>query len=224
MLSFRSGRALVLSSLAATALLGCPDPGGEFDAYTRRAGTRDAGAESVSCEEVDGELPEPEQLSGQFLLSVSTTLGPDQPFLYLLDVSTERTGSSYEITMSAQPLSASDRKTPVGDASEPQTFTVEAGGCFESPPTVFTVPGPANPILPVQATSELSFAGSVANAVRQQDGDQLVTFWCGKVNGRSLTPLPMNVDGSTFAATRVEDPDNLPAVVINCAMDPARAL
>jgi hypothetical protein len=209
-------------AFAALGLAGCPDPGGDFDAFTRRAGTRSTDAGMISCETPEGELPEPEQLSGQFLLSVSTTLGRDTPFLYLLDVQVERQDDAYQITMSATPLSARDRTTPVGDASEPQTFTVEPNGCFVSPPALFQVPGPANPILPVQATSELSFAGSVVSAVRDDEGS--VSFWCGQVNGRTVTPLPMPIDGSTFAATRVLDPDNLPPVVIDCDMTPARPL
>ncbi|HEX5660255.1 MAG TPA: hypothetical protein VFX59_23835 [Polyangiales bacterium] len=220
-MSPRSVRACALS-LAALWLTGCPDPGGEFDAFTRRAGTRTTDAGMLSCESAEGELPEPEQLSGQFLLSVSTILGRETPFVYLLDVEVAREDGSYQITMSATPLLASDRKTPAGEASEPQSFTVEPNGCFESPPQTFMVAGPANPILPVPATSELSFLGSVASAVRDDEGR--VTFWCGQVNGRAISPLPMPIDGSTFAATRIVDPDALPPVVIDCDMTPARPL
>jgi hypothetical protein len=209
-------------AIAALWFAGCPDPGGDFDAFTRRAGTQTTDAGMISCETSEGELPEPEQLSGQFLLSVSTTIGRETPFVYLLDVEVAREDDSYQITMSATPLLASDRTTPAGESSEPQTFTVEPNGCFMSPPQLFMVPGPANPILPVPATSELSFAGSVVSAVRDDQGS--VTFWCGQVNGRTVTPLPMMIDGSTFAATRVLDPDNLPPVVIDCDMTPARPL
>jgi hypothetical protein len=209
-------------AIAAMWFAGCPDPGGDFDAFTRRVGTRTTDAGMISCETPEGELPEPDQLSGQFLLSVSTILGRETPFLYLLDVDVEREDDSYQITMSATPLSASDRKTPVGEASEPQTFTVEPNGCFVSPPQLFMVAGPANPILPVPATSELSFAGSVVSAVRDDEGS--VTFWCGQVNGRAVSPLPMPIDGSTFAASRIVDPDQLPDVLIDCDMTPARPL
>jgi hypothetical protein len=215
------GRSLALS-LGAFTCVACPDPEGDFEAFARRAGTHSTDAGTLNCEQPEGELPDPAQLSGQFLLSVSTTLGRDTPFVYLIDVEAERSGDRYHITMSATPLSARDRSTPVGEPSEPQTFDVEPSGCFSSPPQMFQIPGPANPILPVQATSELSFAGSVSTAIRDDEG--YVTFWCGQVNGRSLTPLPMTLDGSTFAAARVTDPDNLPPVVLDCEMTPARPL
>lgn len=220
MLSFRTGLALALLALA-----GCPDPGGDFDDFAKRTGTAsaDAGMAALgSCDLPEGELPEPEQLSGTFVFSVSTTVGRERPFVFLLDVDVSRNGARYEITIVAQPLAANDRKTPVGKPTDPQTFSVEAGGCFTSVPQLFALPAGANPILPVQATSELSFSGSVASAIRDASGS--VTFWCGQVNGRSVTPLPMNIDGSTFAATRVANPAQLPPVVINCAMDPARPL
>ncbi|HEY6879528.1 MAG TPA: hypothetical protein VI299_15985 [Polyangiales bacterium] len=219
-LGFRTGHALFLL----LAWTGCPDPGADFDDFAKRAGTsHDAGpVEQGGCALPEGALPAPEQLSGTFLFSVSTTVGRDRPFVFLLDVDVSRSGARYEITIVAQPLAANDRKTPVGAPTDPQTFSVEAGGCFTSVPQLFALPAGANPILPVQATSELSFSGNVGSALRDARG--AVTFWCGQVNGRSVTPLPMNIDGSTFAATRVTNPAQLPPVVINCAMDPARPL
>jgi hypothetical protein len=226
MRSLRWGAARLLVCVLYT---GCADPGAEFDAFTKRREDMQGMAQPDSGMPMGGggcdtpaELPSPEQLSGTYLFVVSTPLDPSKPFVNLLEVRATREGESYRISMREQPLSAMDRKTPVGMFSTDRTFEVSPSGCFSSMPISFDIPAAANPIIALPATTELSFTGSIATA--QRDATGAVTFWCGDVDGRTLTPLPMSVAGSTFTATRISDASNLPPVVINCAMTPASPL
>jgi hypothetical protein len=220
-----------LTRLPALALLlaasGCPDPIGKFDEFVERIEALpepDAGAPTFSCDEPT-DLPDPEQLEGRYLFVVSTSIDPAKPFVYLLEVEAEREGDEYTITMRDQPLRADDRMTPIGEFGAPRVFEVSPSGCFTSDPTTFVIPMDANPILPVMVESTLVFSGNVATAMFGEDGDMLVNFWCGNVDGKADTPLgEMNVDGSTFTATRITDEENYPPVVINCAMEPAESL
>lgn len=210
-------------------LLGaCPDPGGKFDDFAERTPPEmapppsDAG--SGGCDAPASDLPSPEAISGSYLLVVSTPLDRQRPFVYRLEVTASGDGTMYQITMREQPLSATDRKTPIGPMGAGQTFTVAPSGCFQSASTRFVIPAQANPIIPLQAMADLAFSGTVSSAIREADGVRPVSFWCGEVNGMVTEPLPMRVDGSTFTATRIVDPASLPPVVINCAMEPAVAL
>lgn len=182
----------------------------------------DSGMPMAGSCDAPAELPAPEQLSGTFLFVVSTPLDPSKPFVNLLEVRATREGELYRITMREQPLSAMDRKTPVGMFSADRTFEVAPSGCFSSMALSFDIPAAANPIIALPATTELSFTGNIATA--QRDANGAVGFWCGTVSGRTITPLPMSIDGSTFTAIRISDPNNLPPVVINCAMTPASPL
>lgn len=214
-------------------LTACPDPGGKFDEFALRVkgeptgddvdgGTGDGGADG--CPLPKNPLPEPEQFTGTYLFAVSTTLDRSMPFVYLLEVEAAWEDGVYKISMRDRPLDAKDRKTPVAEFGEPRAFEVSPAGCFESDRIHFDIPAKANPVIPLPAVSEISFLGNVANAVVQQEGDRPVSFWCGDVNGEGISPISTSLDGSTFAAIRVFDAENLPPVVIDCDMTPAAEL
>jgi hypothetical protein len=216
--------ALALSGLAC----GCLDPDGAFDAFGHRkqamAGASgadegpDAGAGSCAA---PAHLPDPSVLAGKYLFAVSTTIAPAKPFVYVLDVKATKSGDEYTLMLRYQPLSAADRKTPVAGFTPWQTSTVKAGGCFTTPDATYSLPASANPIINANASCELVFSGNVATAKIEHDQ---VTFFCADVAGRSITPLALSVDGSTFAAVRIPDQDHYPPLLIDCDMTPAGAL
>jgi hypothetical protein len=138
-----------------------------------------------------------------------------------MEVKAAKDGDDYTISLRQRPLSWMDRKTPVGDYGPFQTSTVKASGCFTTDSQDFDVPAAANPITMQDVTSQLVFAGNVADAVIE--GDQ-VQFFCGDVTGMVVAPLMLPIGASTFAAARITDPKHYPPVVINCAKTPAEPL
>ncbi len=228
MFGAKCSRSPFLLGSALCLLAGCPDPAGKYDEFVARVKKEPvviADAGSDGCPIPEGGLPDPMQLSGTFLFSVSTTLGPLTPLVYLLEVEATRDADDvYTISMRDQPLSKLDRKTPVGEFGDPRVFVVSPAGCFKSDFVVFNIPAEVNPVLNSPTVAEIAFSGNVAEAVLQEDGDKLVTFWCGQVDGNVTMPLNLGIDGSTFTASRVLDPKNLPEVLIDCDMTPAREL
>ncbi len=224
MIGPRFSRSAPLLGAWLSLLAGCPDPAGKFDEFAARVQQApvdmedDAGMDG--CPLPDGELPGPEQISGLFLFTVATSLDPHKPFVYLLEVEASKNGDNYKVSMRERALSAKDHKTPVEDFGDPREFEVSPAGCFVTDRTTFNIPAEANPIIALPAVTELVLGGNVAQAIQEPDGDRLVTFWCGTVDGDVISPLPQSVNGSAFTAVRVTDPDNLPEVVIDCDMTP----
>ena len=129
-----------------------------------------------------------------------------------------RTANPPSLQLELQPLSAADRRTPVGQPVTIGPLPLSPDGAVhaEFPPLVVT--GEANPItggeIEAQVTLDARFCG---------DTD----FHCGSVSGSVTPPIPLDLTGSTFAMERVQGGTLPPQPFLSCARDraaPALAL
>lgn len=205
-------------------LAACADPEARFNEFVERE-------ESARMDEAPGApapdggtfvLPTPAQSAGNFLLAISTRLGPTKPVVSLLEVEAEDVDGRLELRLRYRPLAASDRKTPVGEVNAWQTVLVNPDGTYQAPSIHVVTPGTANPIDGSMIEADLSLSGRpVANV----EAGKTVDFLCGDVTGTLVAyGLPLPLAGSTFTATRITDPDHYPPVTIDCAMTPAAPL
>lgn len=158
----------------------------------------------------------PADISGDFLLAVSTTVDKSKPLQFIAtNTVVMNMDGTQTLGVCLQPLTLEQGKVtvprqPVGDplcfADLPivdTQFTIDAG-------TVM-VTGMANPITGANIVASLKMAGTVASA----------DFFCGTVTGEVMEPPIGSIEGSTFAAVRLTDKTVLPTdVVINCAKMP----
>lgn len=214
--------------VCASSLWGCVDPGAKLDAFHARelAGRRAAAdaAQDAARPMADAgrlTLPSPEQVEGNYLYVVSTVLSPMKPIVSYLEVKAQRVDGGLELTMRDRPLSAMDRRTPVGEFGPSRTSLVAADGRYQSERLRIVTPGEADAVQPgVESESELVFSGTLP-LVESDAAPTPLTFWCGQADGMLLRPIQQSLDGSTFTVTRIVDPEMYPAAVINCAMEPA---
>jgi hypothetical protein len=192
---------------------GCVDPGGRFhDFEQRRAQRPDAGVEpdAGSCSVAPGSV------TGLYELSLSAVIAPKKPILAILTVSTPSTNGGTGLAFDAQPVSASDRKTPVGDVLHFGPFPIRADGGYDAALTNLRVTGAANPISGSDIVANVVLHGRLCG-----DG----SFFCGTATGSVTAPLTVDLTGSTYTITRVPSAAELPAQpTIDCAKDLADPL
>jgi hypothetical protein len=186
---------------------GCVDPGTEFDAFVARARNSrravDAGGDASTC------AVHPGDVEGQYLLAISVTLAPTKPILTLTDLTTPTLGAGTGLSFDAQPLSAADRRTPVGQKVALGPFPVDQNGAYRAQIPNLQVTGAANPVTGGDIAASVVLTGSLC-------GDK--SFFCGNVTGNVTKPVPLNLDGSTFTLSRVDSAAALPArPAIDCA-------
>jgi hypothetical protein len=188
LLSRRGAALLVLIGLA-----GCPKPQEKFDDFVKRVGAGDLAPGpdlAVTSKVYD--------VSGTFLLAVSTTLSPDRPLQMRLESKlTPGMAGTATLDLSFQPLklfpdAAADR-TPVGMGLEAKGVMVNANGAFEIPLTVRKLEGAANPVSGSPIDADLNLRGTILSADRM----------CGDVTGMVLMPVQAPLAGSTWSAIRV---------------------
>lgn len=192
---------LLLASCGVVFGTACVDPGASFDAFVDRAAAvhrpePDASADAAACEVHAGDI------DGQYLLAISVTLAPTKPIAVLADVTTPLFDGGIGISFDAQPLSAADRKTPVGSKLALGPFPIDSNGTFRADLPGLEVTGAANPVTGGDITANLVLTGSLC-------GDR--RFFCGEVSGNVEKPLPLDLAGSTFTLTKVEAPGAFPA-------------
>jgi hypothetical protein len=167
-----------------------------------------------------------EQVTGTYLYSISTPVDPTHPIVYLAEFeASPKMGDALEVRLRQQPLSITDRQTPVGAFSDWVSAVVEPTGTYETPPITTVVPAAANSFgLPLTAT--VQFKGTFKNPATPEMPQAKVEFFCGTATG-NVEGVDLSLDGSTFAASRIpdpEDPSTYPEVVLNCNQDPAAPL
>jgi hypothetical protein len=195
--------------LALLGLAGCPDPAAEFDDFeTRwRAANPDAGGGVVDSGPCPA--PDPSALGGRYIFALSAVIERTKPILFLADVS----GGPEGLTFALQPLSAADRRTPVGPPTTVGPFPLSPDGAFhaELPPLVVT--GEANPITGSQIAAQL-----VVLDARFCD---ISGFYCGSVSGNLIEPIPLDLATSTFAMERITGGTPPAEPYLSCARDRA---
>ncbi len=229
----RRAMGLWAAGLGLTALLmalGCgPDPEGKFDEFTEQTketegqsssgdpgSTTDgmtAGTTSDPTEDPTGTSGGPVafDISGDFLLAVSTTVDRSKPLQFIATNMVTDVGGKMMMDTCLQPLSLMPGKVtvprePIGDPLcfkgleiVDGEFTLDAG--------VVMVTGMANPITGGDIVASLIMSASLKS-------DDL---YCGTVDGDVMQPLETSIAGSSFAAVRLADKTMLPnPVTIDC--------
>ena len=216
----RRGRAASTSArLAASTVLlaalgagSCTDSQGRFDEYI--ASCTEAKASLCTPTSNDGSVggpcrpPDADGLDGKFLLAVASSLGPDAPNLFEVEIDGKQEGDRVALSMFATPLHAQTHEK-VGTTSDTQTFYIEPDGHFSAfLPADEPLPGEANaltPGLPVLAETTLEAY------ICQGDEDEN----CGIAKMNILSPALGEADG-TFGMRRIEG-DTLPEPLSKCA-------
>lgn len=203
-------------------LTGCVDPEGKFNDFVDRVGqtaldsgipdaARDAPGDAGPC------VVEPGFVEGTYLLTLSIFIQPGTPIIMSAELSTPEFQGATGLEISATPLRADDRKTPVGNPIAVGPVAVQDSGDFMADITGLDVAGEANPISGGQIAADVTLSGNIC-------GDP--SFFCGAIGGMVSQPLPINdLTGSTFTLLRLEAGQEPPArPPINCARDLANPL
>ena len=197
------------------ALVGCPDPGGSFDDFTERKNQIDQATGTSTGTGTGGGapcvVPMAGEADGDFLFALSAKISPKKPVLFLATVTTPAdasAGGGIDVGLVLQPLDAADRKTPVGAALDLGQYPVDAEGHFVAALPTLTVEGAANPISGSLLEATVTLTGSICAPA---------DFVCGQVTGSVAQPIPINdLTGSTFAMSRIEDPNAYPPAIYKC--------
>lgn len=232
----QSARTPALLGGCLAALIACgPDPEGKYDEYVKDIDGTESTSEPITTTDPgtssgpasgdttsesgttgDTEGMEPPDISGDFLLAVSTVVDKSKPLQFIATntVTTDMEGTQ-TLAVCLQPLTLTQGKVtvprePIGEPLCFMDLPLTAGAFTIDAGTVM-VTGMANPITGADIVASLIMAGTV------QDAD----FYCGTVTGEVFEPPIGSIDGSTFAAVRLADKTVLPTdVVINCAKMP----
>lgn len=214
---------------AALLLAACgPDPKGKFEEFledTRESeatgATGTMGGSETTAEPTTGPTSEsttmgdtgaePLDISGDFLLAVSTIVDRSKPLQFVATNTMTVTGDKTTLSVCLQPLTLDQGKVtiPREPIGEPLCFMdiPVVGNAFTIDAGTVMVTGAANPITGADIVASLVMAGEI----------QEVDFYCGSVTGDVMTPMLGSIAGSTFAAVRLTDKTVLPTdVTINC--------
>ena len=147
---------------------------------------------------------------GVFLLAISTPIDPGLPFQFLVEATVPVTPDGTLELKSVQALSltqgsVTQPREPVGETFFWGNIQV-ANNFFNFGILDVTIPIEANPIFGVEVVVE----GWLEGVIMSPD------MFCGTMTGEVVAPLMQSIEGSTYAAVRV-DPAKLPAdVTIDC--------
>jgi hypothetical protein len=141
----------------------------------------------------------PEILSGTFYLALAPTLDPTKPMVFLstIEISIAEDGQSGTITrMQLDPRTCEDRQVSAeGNVLFEGESIINAEGEYTLDFGEQIVPGAANCISGSLIQATIKLQGRVLNE------DQI----CGEVSGMLIQPFEYDLEGSTFAAYRVEE-------------------
>jgi hypothetical protein len=183
---------------------GCVDPSGEFAAFAQRVAEvptpdagpiPDAGGDGAACTVAPG------MVEGDYLLALSVSIAPTTPILSSLQVTTPAFNGGTGFAFVAQPLSAADRKTPVGVPFSAGPFAVAADGAFVATVNGLQVTGAANPVTGGDIVADVVLTGNICGSDR---------FFCGPVTGTVTEPIALDLAKSTFTMTKLDSPTAYP--------------
>ncbi len=217
----------MLALLLAGGLLlgpGCgPDPQGKFDEFTEQtkegSSTGDPGTTTgATSDEPTGGTgattggPPAFDISGDFLLAVSTTVDRSKPLQFIATNTVTEMDGKMLLDSCLQPLTLMAGKVtmprePIGDPLCFEGLEI-VDGAFTIDAGVVMVTGAANPITGANIVASLIMAGTI----------QADDFYCGTVTGEVMEPPVGDITGSSFGAVRLADKAVLPTdVTIDCA-------
>ncbi len=191
---------------------GCPspDPQGKYDRFNEQTAP-------------ERERPEPKldmgiavdsypDITGVYLVALETVAAPGLPLQFIGEVTAEVdmiTGDG-TIEVEFQPLSLDQGSStePREEVGEPIVIDSDVtAGSFTLTFGMTNVTGAANPLTGADILADIELQGSI----RGMDG------WCGQVVGEVISPIALNLEGSTFASMRLADRDERPLEFpINC--------
>ena len=157
------------------------------------------------------QVPPPGQpnISGTYLFALETSLGPDLPLQFATTVAMEFTDDGGAIAdFTFQPLSLNQGETLapreyIGDPLVYNDIVIDPNGNYTIDMGTVMVTGMANPVTGSDIVATLQVAGEVVD----------VNTMCGELTGDLTSPLEFDLDGSTFAATRLADDGSDPATL-----------
>lgn len=208
-LGWRAPKLLLLAGVLTGTGCPSPDPERKFDDFLEQ--TEEEREDAGAMPDFGGALAD---ISGTFYLAVAASLAPTLPLQFVTDVTLEIApdGSGGTMDLTLQPLSLDPGQTltprePVGDPFMFADIPVDAAGTFVLDTGEITLPGAANPISGSPIVATIILNGNI----------QSEDLWCGTADGMVTSPINNPLEGSTFAAVRIEDAANLPDdIVVMC--------
>jgi hypothetical protein len=197
----------LVTSLIGLVATGCPDTGGKFDDFVERwrianpgfDGSVDAG----ECAPLD-----PPELDGQYVFALSAVIARETPILFLTQVAGQSSPPSIQLEF--QPLSAADRRTPVGQPVTIGPLPLMPDGTLSAQLPPLVVAGEANPITGGEIEAQVTLNGRLCGGT---------DFQCGSVTGSVTRPIPLDLMGSTFAMERVQGGAPPEQPFLSCSRD-----
>ncbi|MCY1068967.1 hypothetical protein OV090_29785 [Nannocystis sp. RBIL2] len=201
-------------SLLVPLMAGCPDSEAKFNEFLDN--TKDD--RDFMPPPPPDVMPAQADISGDFLLAVSTVIARDLPLQFIATntLTTDEMGNTF-LAACLQPLSLTAGKVnvprePIGDPLCYEDIPI-VDGKFDIDAGVVKVTGMANPVTGGDIEATLRMIATII------DED----FFCGEIEGDLMSPLMSTLKGSTFAAVRLEDPAMLPLdVTKSCSGDTVR--
>ncbi len=190
---------------------GCIEPKDDLDDFLKRGEETGLFKDIEDLNEFEclapptGECVRTEGTMRQFLFTFAASIDPTKPILLIGTVAVTGGGATMDVTF--QQLSATTR-TPVGAPLAYNGIAVQPNGCFDSGLQSTPIDGAANPII---ADTPLDVEVRLVGGPVCDD----VEFACGVLSGTVLG-LGISLDGSTFTAQRINDPNVLPTPVADC--------
>jgi hypothetical protein len=150
-------------------------------------------------------------ITGQQLFAVAAVIDPAHPLQWLGTVTqtNHSGGATLKIELESLALdvqSTTVPRTPVGMTVDTEATVNEDGSfVFELPGLL--IPGAANPITGSDIVGDIVVQGVIVDT----------DLWCGTVSGTITQPLMLDLQGSTFAGTRLQSIAMLPGDPIPAA-------
>jgi hypothetical protein len=145
----------------------------------------------------------PGSVQGDYLLTLSAAISRAKPIVFRTHLTTPPLNGGTGLMFDSQPLSATDRTTPVGTPLTLGPFPVDGKGNFTAPTPALSITGDANAITPGQLiTADVTLKGNLCG-----DG----SFFCGTASGTVTAPIQVDLAGSTFTLTRIDAAHPIPA-------------
>ena len=203
--------------LAGLLLAACVEPAARYDTFVSRCVERETSACTPPIV-YDPEVcarPEPEEVAGVSLFTVSLAFAAEKPVLYRLDTTAEVVDDTLLVTHRATPLDKTDGETPAGEAFE-VTYPVADDGTFTAALPETVTPAAANPITGGDVTTRLVLTGSMCSTRRPEAPEGGVDSLCGTLTADISRPVRLSTTG-TFTNQRHHPGSPWTSPVLDCS-------